>query len=296
MGTSNPQGLAPTARSAPHGPLVPEFVPVRGYHEETHDTFTLSLAPVGGQNLSTGGLRGFLPGQFNMLYVFGVGEVPISMSGDAADTGALVHTIRAVGSVTNALAKLRPGDMVGMRGPYGSSWPLEQARGHDVVIVSGGIGLAPLRPAIYHLLRNRNDYGRVVLLHGVRTPEDLLFAEELEAWQRRDDFQVLVAVQQAGESWQGRVGVVTALFPHAVFDPERTIGLMCGPEVMMRFTIREFDQRGVPHDQLYVSLERNMQCAVGFCGHCQFGPSFVCMDGPVFRFDRIEAFFEVREA
>jgi NAD(P)H-flavin reductase len=272
--------------------MVPAVVRVQGFVRETRDTFTLTLEP------PTGGSRAcpFQPGQFHMLYAFGIGEVPISMSGDPGDQGVLVHTIRAVGSVTNALCKLRPGDAVGMRGPFGSGWPLEAARGRDVVLVGGGIGLAPLRPVIYHLLRQREEYGRVVLLQGARSPQDLLYAAELEAWSRRPDLQVLVTVDQADAAWHGNVGLVTTLFARAQFDAPRTIGLLCGPEVMMRFAAREFGQRGVPEDRLYLSLERNMQCAIGFCGHCQFGLSFVCMDGPVFRYDRIRHFFSIREA
>jgi NAD(P)H-flavin reductase len=279
---------APATATPAQPPMLPSVVRVREYRRETHDTYTITLDPPGGWS--------YKPGQFNMLYAFGVGEAPISMSGDASDTGSIVHTIRAVGSVTNAMDRFKPGASVGIRGPFGSAWPIEEARGHDVVLVSGGIGLAPLRPVIYHILRHRGDYGKVVLLQGARSPADMLFAEELNAWSRRGDIQVLVTVDHAEDSWQGRVGVVTTLFPPADFDPAHAIGMMCGPEIMMRYSIREFEKRGVPHDRLYVSMERNMHCAVGFCGHCQFGPSFVCMDGPVFRYDRIERFFNLPEA
>jgi NAD(P)H-flavin reductase len=272
--------------------MVPSVVRVRSFRRETHDTFTLSLdGPT-----NPGKPYSFLPGQFNMLYGFGLGEVPISMSGDPASAEPILHTIRAIGSVTAGFAKLRAGDCIGMRGPFGSSWPVEAARGSDVVLVTGGIGLAPLRPVIYHLLRNRDQYGRLVLLYGARTPADLLYREELEAWQKRGDFQVLTTVDKAEMSWCGSIGLVTALFRRAEFDSQGAIGMMCGPEVMMRFTIGEFETRGVTPERLYLSLERNMQCAIGFCGHCQFGPSFVCMDGPVFRYDRIKTFFNVREA
>lgn len=271
-------------------PMLPTVLRVRESLRETHDTFTLILESPQAQPFR------FAPGQFNMLYVFGVGEAAISLSGDPSQDGSIAHTIRAVGSVTDALKKLKPGDAVGVRGPFGSSWPLEQARGQDVVLVSGGIGLAPLRPVIYHLLKNRADYGRVALLQGARTPADLLYAEELAAWPKRHDIQVSLTVDQPDAGWKGRVGVVTTLFRQLEFDPSRTVGMMCGPEVMMRFTMREFAKRGVAEERMYLSLERNMQCAVGFCGHCQFGPSFVCMDGPVFRFDRVKNFFEVREA
>ena len=284
-----------SSRVLPATPMLPTVVRVRARRRETPDTFTLTLDAITTHHspLTT---HQFQPGQFNMLYVFGVGEVPISISGDLARPRTLAHTIRAVGSVTNALAKLRRGDAVGLRGPFGSSWPLEAAKGHDVVIVTGGIGLAPLRPAIYHLLKHRGDYGRMVLLDGARTPADLLFADDLEKWRGRSDLQVLVTVDQADATWHGHVGVVTTLFPQAEFDPQKTIGLLCGPEIMMRFALREFEKRGVPDDRLYLSLERNMQCAIGFCGHCQFGPSFVCMDGPVFSYHQIRTFFNVREA
>lgn len=269
--------------------MLPTFVRVREYRAETHDCFTLALQPMPGS--------AFLPGQFNMLYVFGVGEVPISMSGDPAlGSAGVVHTVRRVGAVTNALAKLRPGDGLGVRGPFGSSWPMEAARGCDVVLVAGGIGLAPLRPAIYHLLRHRADYGRIVLLYGTRTPADVLYADELRAWGAQSSVQVLVTVDRGDSSWHGSVGVVTLLLAQAQFDPTRTVSMMCGPEIMMRFTVRELQNRGVSDDRMFVTLERNMQCAIGLCGHCQFGPSFVCMDGPVFRYDQVRQFFNIQEA
>jgi len=272
--------------------MLPTVVKVQCFQAETHDTFTLTLDPP----TASGAPYSFLPGQFNMLYGFGLGEVPISMSGDPAQTGSVVHTIRAVGSVTGGLAKVRAGDSIGVRGPFGSSWPMDKARGNDVLLVSGGIGLAPLRPALYHLVRHRDEYGRVALLYGARTPGDVLYREELQAWQSRGAFQVQLTADRADPSWSESVGLVTALFTPAEFDPQRTVGMICGPEMMIRLTLKEFEKRGVAANRLYVSLERNMQCAVGFCGHCQFGPNFVCMDGPVFRQDRIKAFFDVREA
>lgn len=270
-------------------PMVPAVVRIRDFSQDNSDTFTLKLEP------PAAGFS-FLPGQFNMLYVFGVGEAAISLCGDAMDTESILHTIRSVGSVTKALAKLRAKDVLGIRGPFGSAWPVDTGRGGDTVIVAGGIGLAPLRPAIYHLLRHRNDYGRVALLYGARSPSDVLYAAELAEWGKRGDIQVLVTVDRADPDWRGSVGLVTSLFQRVDFDPQRAVGLTCGPEVMMRFTLREFLSRGVTEDRVYFSLERNMQCAVGFCGHCQFGPNFVCMNGPVFRYDRIRPFFEVREA
>jgi NAD(P)H-flavin reductase len=275
-----------TARR-PASPMLPAVVRVREFIRETPDVFTLLLdAPPDYR---------FKPGQFNMLYAFGIGEAAISLCGDPDEAATIRHTIRAVGSVTNALAKLKPGDAIGLRGPFGSAWPVKEALGRDVVIVTGGIGLPPLRPLIYHVMRHRADYGRVALLYGARTPADVVYASELDEWRARGDIQLLQTVDRGDSSWQRSVGLVTALLPRAEFDPANVVGMTCGPEVMMRFTVFEFEKRGVPHDRLYVSLERNMQCAIGFCGHCQFGPEFVCMDGPVFRYDRIKQIFHTRE-
>jgi NAD(P)H-flavin reductase len=263
---------------------------IRQVSRETGDTFTLSLVPV-----ESGVDAPFAPGQFNMLYVFGVGEVPISISGDPARPEVLVHTIRAVGAATRALQRLTRGDWIGVRGPFGTSWPVTEAHGHDVVIVAGGIGLAPLRPALYHILSQRGMYGRVVLLYGARTPRDILFARELTRWRGRFDMEVEVTVDRATSEWQGGVGVVTKLIERAPFDPASAIALLCGPEVMIRFSAQGLERRGVAPAGIFVSLERNMKCAVGLCGHCQMGPVFVCRDGPVFRHDRLAPFFGMRE-
>jgi NAD(P)H-flavin reductase len=230
-----------------------------------------------------------------MLYVFGLGEVPISISGDPLAPAPLLHTTRAAGVVTRAMAKLKKGDVLGVRGPYGAGWPLEQARGRDLVIAAGGIGLAPLRSVMYHAFARRGDFGEVVLLLGTRTPRDICFKGELRRWSARRDLQVHVTVDHVVGRWRGNVGVVTKLIPHARFDPANTIALMCGPEVMMRFTALELQNRGVPFERIYASLERNMRCAVGLCGHCQFGPTFICKDGPVFRYDRVKPLLAVRE-
>jgi NAD(P)H-flavin reductase len=254
------------------------------------DTYTLELRP-------ENGLRAlpFAPGQFTMLYQFGAGEVPISISGDPAQPERLVHTIRSVGSVTNSMADLKKGGLVGVRGPFGSAWPVEQAEGSDVVIVAGGVGLAPLRPAIYQILANRPKYGRFVILYGARTPKDILYRAQLQKWSSRLDTFVDVTVDRASGEWHGNVGVVTNLLRSAGFSPEHTVAMVCGPETMMRFAIQALNDRGLANQQIYVSMERNMKCAVGFCGHCQFGGNFVCRDGPVFRFDDIEDIFAIRE-
>ncbi len=275
----------------PVSPFVPTFFTVTRRRRETHDTWTLTLEAPPGYPFA------FLPGQFNMLYVPGVGEVPISISGDPARPLPVDHTIRAVGFVTRALTSLRPGDMVGLRGPFGRGWPLDAARGKDVVIVGGGIGLAPLRPLIYYILRHRDDFASVVILYGARSPRELLYRRELEQWRGRFDVEALVTVDRGDEKWRGHVGVVTTLFRQAerFFSPANTVAFICGPEIMMRFTVREFQERGVPDSNIYISMERNMKCGVGLCGHCQYGPKFICKDGPVFSYAEIGPLFEVRE-
>lgn len=263
--------------------MLPTPYRVERVRQETHDTFTLELAPAaGGERFS------YEPGQFNMLYVFGVGEAPISISGDPAKPRSLVHTTRAVGMVTKAMRRLKRGDILGVRGPFGTHWPVQQAESSDIVIVAGGIGLAPLRPAMYQLLSHREKYGRIVLLYGARTPEEILFGRELERWRAHLDLEVYVTVDRAMGNWRGNVGFVTTLVSKAPFGPLNSIALVCGPEVMMRFTVRELQKRGIITDNVFISMERNMKCAVGFCGHCQFGPYFVCKDGPVFRFAQIQ--------
>jgi NAD(P)H-flavin reductase len=273
----------------PYEPMLPQPYRVERQRRETADTFTLELSPVQGETPA------FEAGQFNMLYVFGIGEVPISISGDPSQPQTLTHTTRAVGMVTKAMRALTPGAMVGVRGPFGSHWPVSEAMGRDVVLVAGGIGLAPLRPVLYQLLAQREQYGKIVLLYGTRTPADLLYRRQLERWRARFDLEVYITVDRAVGLWRGNVGVVTRLIPRAPFVPRDTIAMICGPEVMMRFTIMELLKRGVDAARIFVSMERNMKCAIGFCGHCQFGPTFVCKDGPVFRYDRIVDWFGQRE-
>lgn len=234
------------------------------------------------------------PGQFNMLYQMGIGEVPISISALGED-GSLVHTIRDVGGVTRKMASLGVGGEIGLRGPFGTAWPLEAAQGHDLLVVAGGIGLAPLRPVVHHALAHRDRYQRVFLLYGTRQPADILYRSELESWRGRFDMEVGVTVDRADAYWRGNVGVVTKLIERGGFDPHNTVAMVCGPEVMMRFAVMSLERRGVPARQIHLSMERNMQCAVGYCGHCQYGGHFICKDGPVFSFDRLEPLFDVRE-
>jgi len=281
--------MSPAAEAviAPH-PMRP--APWRVVHKtrETRDTWSLELVPYGCTTTEP-----YAPGQFAMIYAFGAGEAPISVS--EASERHLMHTVRAVGPTTNAICALGVGDQVGVRGPFGTAWPLEAAEGADVVVVAGGIGLAPLRPAVLHLLANRERYGRVSVLYGGRAPSELLFPRDLERWRARFDVDVDVTVDAAPDVWRGRVGLVTKLIPRAAFDPADTVAMIVGPEVMMRFVAAGLRERGVPAERIHVSMERSMRCAVGHCGHCQLGPAFVCQDGPVFPWNVAGPLMEVRE-
>ncbi|HLG98376.1 MAG TPA: FAD/NAD(P)-binding protein [Bryobacteraceae bacterium] len=263
-------------------PMLPVPVRVASVSRETYDTCTLVTEPLDGEKLPP-----FAPGQFSMLYRNGVGEIPISISGDPGLENRLVYTIRAVGAVSTSLVNRHAGDLIAMRGPYGSSWPVEKGESGDVLVVAGGIGLAPLRPAIYHVLRNRNRYGKLTVLYGARSPKELLFAKELKAWSAQKDTQVLTTVDTGEPGWRGHVGVVTKLFEYAPLRPERLVAMTCGPEIMMRFVVRQLEARKIADENVYLSMELNMKCAVGFCGHCQMGPYFVCKDGPVFSYAQI---------
>jgi len=269
--------------------FLPEPYRVVAARSEIHDVATLDLVPI------SGAVPAYLPGQFNMLYVFGVGEVAISISGDATNRSRIVHTVRNVGAVSGAIAALESGAVLGLRGPYGTAWPVAEAEGKDVVIVAGGLGLAPLRPAIYHVLANRGRYGRIVILYGAREPGDILFRHEVESWRQRLDVSIEVTVDHADPSWHGHVGVVPRLIGRASFDPAETVAMVCGPEVMMRFSATALADAGVAPADIHLSMERNMKCAIGLCGHCQWGPDFVCKDGPVMRYDRIGKRLTLRE-
>ena len=267
---------------APFGP--PRLVTVKARRRETRDTVSLDFDDP---------FASYAPGQFNMLYAFGKGEVPISIS---AVRGRLVtHTIRDVGLVTGALTQLRTGSVMGVRGPFGQGWPVEAAKGRNVVVVAGGLGLAPLRPAISALLEHRADYQRVVILYGARTPDDLLFAGEVERWRGRFDVDVHVSVDAAPRGWRGDVGVVTKLFKRISVEPAYTTAMVCGPEVMMRFAATGLVDLAIDPADIWLSMERNMQCGAGVCGHCQLGPFLICRDGPVLQLSRLASLMQVKE-
>lgn len=273
---------------APASAMIPARYRVARRHRETHDTLTLELEPV------EEGLEAFAPGQFAMLYAFGAGEAPISISGEAAAGRALVHTIRDVGAVTGAICALPVGAELGVRGPFGSAWPLEEAEGRDVLVMAGGIGLAPLRPLIHRLLAARERFGRIVVAYGGRSAAELLYLAELERWRARLDVDVEVTVDSADGGWRGRVGVVTTLVPRAELDIG-AVAFLCGPEVMMRFSIDALRDAGLAAESIHVSMERSMKCAIGHCGHCQLRERFVCKDGPVFTSAQMAPLMRIRE-
>lgn len=265
--------------------MTPVPYRVAARREQTRDTVTLTLEPVRAPIAEPS------PGQFTMVYAWGIGEVPISVSGVVP---VIEQTVRAVGAVTRALCAARPGTPLGLRGPFGTAWGLEDARGRDLVLAAGGIGLAPLRPAVLAALAERDRYGRIVLLVGARTPADVLYAAELEDWRARG-VHVEVTVDHAEAGWTGHVGLITSLVDLVDTDPARTAALVCGPEIMMRLTARALVDRGVPVGHVRISLERNMRCGVGRCGHCQLGPRLLCRDGPVVPYEPALRLMAVKE-
>lgn len=267
--------------------MMPRMAEVRRVIRESHDTVSMVIADPQA--------RAFAPGQFNMLYVFGAGESAISIS--SGEGGMLTHTVRAVGNVTRPLAAMKRGAVVGVRGPFGQGWPVEPAenRKGTTILLAGGIGLAPLRPVIYRFLRERRAEERLVLLYGARSSAEMIYRRELERWALEGAIEVRVIVDRATREWRGRVGVLTDLLDSCAFEPAQTIAMACGPEVMMRAAARALADRGVAAEDTYLSMERNMRCAVGMCGHCQFGPSFICKDGPVFALPRIAPLLGLRE-
>ncbi|MGI9659464.1 MAG: FAD/NAD(P)-binding protein [Gaiellaceae bacterium] len=268
--------------------LEPEPYRVLANRQETADTSTLVLEQIEGEGMT------LAPGQFAMVYAYGVGEAPISVSGDS-DAGGTVHTVRDVGAVTHAIARAQPDSVLGLRGPFGVGWPLGEAIDRDVVIVAGGLGMAPLRPVVERVIADRSWYRQVSLLYGARTPADLLYRDELQEWDRDGQIAVELTVDSAEQEWAGRVGVVPKLLSRAQFDPGGCVAFVCGPEVMMRFTAAALLDAGVAGERIYVSLERHMECGVGLCGHCQLGPTLICRDGPVYRYTDVAPWLFLKE-
>ncbi len=233
------------------------------------------------------------PGQFNMLYVHGVGEVPISVSDVDHRTGVVAHTTKFTGSVTGTFTYLKEGDLIGFRGPYGKGWPMDSSVGKDVVLIAGGIGLPPLRPVVREVAKDRARYGRLIIIYGARTPKDLIYSYEYGDYEAIPNTELHLTVDNPDEGWRGNVGVVTDLIRQADVDPEDSIAMICGPEIMMRYAVKELLKRGFKANRVFLSLERRMKCGVGLCGHCQVGPYFVCKHGPVFPLWFISKYFWV---
>jgi len=275
--------------------MIPELFDVLDRVEETQDTFTLTLRHGGAESEARRFYDALRPGQFNMVYVPGSGEVPISISAIPDSLDRVVHTIRSVGTVTEKLKRIGPGGRVGIRGPFGTAWPVDRASGKNVIVVAGGIGLAPLRPVIHELIANRSRYKQVMILYGARTPGELLFRNEIDDWTKRSDLSVTLTVDRADSQWNGHVGVVPRFIALFDFDPSESIALVCGPEIMMQFTVRALESKGMTDESIYVSMERNMKCGIRLCGHCQYGPHFICENGPVFAFSEIQNYFGIKE-
>lgn len=287
----NDASVSPTFESSRLPYLAPERCLISDFKVENHDTVTLTLKVPDGYGP-------WKPGQFNMIYVFGIGEVPLSISGSTSNSSYVSHTIKIVGPVTQALTKLAKDDSIWVRGPYGTSWP-NTLKNEDVLLIAGGIGLAPLRPVMLAALTKKTNR-RTILIYGTRTPDDILFSDDLSAWGREPNVSVHVTVDRIEKStpdlpWTGSVGVVTHLLHHLHLEPSTTTVMTCGPEVMMRHVASDLDAQGITNEQIFVSLERNMKCAIGLCGRCQWGAHFVCHDGPVYRLADIRRFWSVQD-
>jgi NAD(P)H-flavin reductase len=268
-------------------PMLPARYTVVDRTVETRDSATLTLAPVDEP------LPRFRPGQFTMIYVPGVGEIAVSISGDPRDERILVQTVRAVGAVSRAIHDAAPGTVLGLRGPFGTEWGLPGATGADLLLVAGGIGLAPLRPVLLGALADRARYGRITLVLGARTPAEFLYPDQIRLWS--NEITVTSTVDHPIPGWRGRVGLVTAPLGEVDLDPARTMAFLCGPEVMMRFSAELLRERGMPAERIRLSLERNMKCGIGLCGHCQLGPLLVCRDGPVVHYGQVSDLLGVKE-
>ncbi|MEQ9109069.1 MAG: FAD/NAD(P)-binding protein [Rhodospirillaceae bacterium] len=270
--------------------LTPQFVRVSWVENVLPDVVSIGLeAPIPDSEFA------FAPGQFVMAYAFGIGEIPISLSGDPSLAKELVVTVRNVGAVSRALTLVQPGSVIGIRGPYGQPWPLDQARDRDIVVVAGGLGLAPLRSLLFEILAERKNYKTVTLLYGTRSPDTVLFQGQLSEWNADGAIDVRITVDSAGKTWTGNVGLVTKLLDGIELEPANTKFFICGPEVMMRFVGRALTAKNIALSDIYLSLERNMKCAIGECGRCQLGPFILCRDGPVLPFSAVERLLTVAE-
>lgn len=270
--------------------LIPQAMEIRKRYEESPTIFSWELHFL--QESQRQDYQ-FSAGQFNMLYLYGIGEVAISISSDPQEKDYLRHTIRAVGRITRAMQQLKEGDTIGLRGPFGNGWPLASAQGKDIVILSGGLGCAPTYSLISYILRRREQFGQVRVLHGVKHSDDLIFREQLKQWQQHRDVEVIIAADNARAQWPWHVGFITDNIAKLAIEPQETLVMMCGPEAMMHAAIFAFLQKGISENNIYLSMERNMECGIGQCGHCQMGGWFICKDGPIFAYDQIKHLFNV---
>lgn len=268
-------------------PMIPIPFVISKIKKETKDTFTIEL--------DTPNKFEFKAGQFNMLYLFGVGEVAISISGDQSKREKLIHTIRNVGSVTNRISNLKKNDVLGVRGPFGSSWQIEKFQNKDILIIAGGLGLAPVRPIIYYILNNRNSFNKVTILYGTKNPNEIIFKNELHKWKSSFDIDLQIIVDNPDSNWKGNTGLITTLIKNLNLVLDNTIAMICGPEIMMKVSAIEVENKGLNPQNIYLSMERNMKCAIGLCGHCQYGSKFICKDGPVFSYLEIKHLLDIWE-
>lgn len=269
-------------------PHLPHVAVIDERTQESSNIFTLRL------QYEDTGLQDafeFAPGQFNMVTLFGVGEIPISIVNDPLDSHFFDHTIRVVGRVSEGMSRLQPGDRVGIRGPFGRGWPMERIKGQDVLLITGGLGCAPLVSVIRYLIRRREDYGHIHILQGVKHSNDLIWREQYDEWAKIRDVHIMLAADVASKGWSGQQGMVTELIDQISLRSQRTVVLLCGPELMMLAAVAALREQGIPDSQIWFSMERNMQCGIGQCGHCQVGPKFVCRDGPVFCYSELADFF-----
>lgn len=275
----------------PGNPYLPEEAIIVERIQETADLFTLRLKLSNSEHQQS---YTFSPGQFNMLYLYGIGEIPISIVSDPEDKSIIDHTIRTVGRVTNALSKLKAGDRIGIRGPFGNGWPVEQSKHQDIVIITGGLGCAPVVSMINYIEQRRTDYAKLNIIQGVKHCCDLLWNERYVRWREMPDTRVLLCADYGKAIWPWHIGPVTDVFNKLEFDANNVIIMMCGPEGMMQVCSEQMLQRSVDASRIYLSMERNMQCATGHCGHCQYGSEFICKDGPVFSYDKLQHLFRKR--
>lgn len=284
----NHQNTEHNERSSAFNPYLPHEVEIVDRIQNSPTIFTLRLCftdPVLQQHFK------FNPGQFNMMYLYGVGEVPISIVSDPTETILFDHTIRTVGRVTRALSSLKIGDRLGIRGPYGRGWPVEQLKNRDVIIITGGLGCAPSVSVINYIIERRNQYGNLKILQGVKHSYDFIFHEQYEKWREIPNTEVYVAANTADSNWQWKIGHITDTIQKLVLEPKNTCVLLCGPEIMMQIAIQQLMAKNISESNIFLSMERNMECAVGHCGHCQYGALFVCKQGPIFCYSEIKALF-----